>query len=162
MCSIINSQYTSIKYDSAWCDRDATTRDTRVVDAVPRGHSGRMLHFFAPEYFEWCPPPARSPRMAHYRLAKSLFSLPYFVLRIQLDLIFARALFPPIDGPELKCVSMCEIRILIHSRNPRSDHLNGTIGHQNRHSQQKLCNILPLWRSNRPPTLRGGGSITSF
>ena len=82
--------------------------------------------------------------MAHYRLAKSLFSLPYFVLRIQLDLIFARALFPPIDGPELKCVSMCEIRILIHSRNPRSDHLNGTIGHQNRHSQQKLCNILPL------------------
>ena len=82
--------------------------------------------------------------MAHYRLAKSSFSLPYFVLRIQLDLIFARALFPPIDGPELKCVSMCEIRILIHSRNPRSDHLNGTIGHQNRHSQQKLCNILPL------------------
>ena len=48
--------------------------------------------------------PARSPRMAHHRLAKSLFSLPYFVLRIQLDLIFSRALFPPIDGPELKCV----------------------------------------------------------
>ena len=97
---------------------------------------------------QWLPP--RSPRAARNRLAKSLFSLPYFVLRIQLDLIFARALFPPIDGPELKCVNMCEIRILIHSRNPRSDHLNGTIGHQNRHSQQKLCNILPLWTRLRP------------
>ena len=83
----------------------------------------------------------------------------YFVLRIQLGLIFARALFPPIDGPELKCVSMCEIRILIHSRNPRSDHLNGTIGHQNRHSQQKLCNILPLCRA---AAARAGHDVTSY